>query len=113
MLHNPTQSHHSDPSDRDPKPTTTSFTARLFASVMDFPGLCLALLVLLTGLAMGGYLDPDWPEKLKSRWFPNSADAGIASGESSATANSSAARDSNAPRRFGRRGGFGNRGGRS
>ncbi|MBU6385473.1 MAG: MMPL family transporter [Planctomycetes bacterium] len=113
MLHNPTQSHHSDPSDRDPKPTTTSFTARLFASVMDFPRLCLALLVLLTGLAIGGYLDPDWPEKLKSRWIPNSADAGIASGESSATANSSAARDSNAPRRFGRRGGFGNSGGRS
>lgn len=80
---------------------------------MDFPRLCLALLVLLTGLAIGGYLDPDWPEKLKSRWFPNSADAGIASGESSATANSSAARDSNAPRRFGRRGGFGNSGGRS
>lgn len=80
---------------------------------MDFPRLCLALLVLLTGLAIGGYLDPDWPEKLKSRWIPNSADAGIASGESSATANSSAARDSNAPRRFGRRGGFGNSGGRS
>jgi predicted RND superfamily exporter protein len=113
MLHNPTQSPHSDPSDRDPKPTTTSFTARLFASVMDFPGLCLALLVLLTGLAIGGYLDPDWPEKLKSRWFPNSVDASIASGESSATANSSAARDSNAPRRFGRRGGSGSSGGRS
>ena len=80
---------------------------------MDFPGLCLALLVLLTGLAIGGYLDPDWPEKLKSRWFPNSVDASIASGESSATANSSAARDSNAPRRFGRRGGSGSSGGRS
>lgn len=80
---------------------------------MDFPRLCLALLILLTGLAIGGYLDPDWPGKLKSRWFPNSADAGIASGESSATENSSAGSNPNAPRRFGRRGGFGNSQGRS
>ncbi|MFM8217121.1 MAG: hypothetical protein ACKN82_21100, partial [Pirellula sp.] len=111
MLHNPSNPTPSDPSEFDPK--QVSFTAKLFASVIDYPKLCLALLVLLTGLAIGGYLDPDWPEKLRSRWFPNAANSAVASGESSTQANSSNSGNSQGPRRFGRRGGFGNAAGRA
>ncbi|MFN6305052.1 MAG: efflux RND transporter permease subunit [Planctomycetota bacterium] len=111
MLHNPSNPTPSESPEFDPK--QVSFTAKLFASVIDYPKLCLTLLVLLTGLAIGGYLDPDWPEKLRSRWFPNSDNSAIASGEFSPQANTTNSGNSQGPRRFGRRGGFGNSGGRA
>ena len=111
MLHNPSNPTPSESPEFDPK--QVSFTAKVFASVIDYPKLCLALLVLLTGLAIGGYLDPDWPEKLRSRWFPNSDNSAIASGEFSPQANTTNSGNSQGPRRFGRRGGFGNSGGRA
>ena len=55
------------PSNREEN-AQVSLVSRLFASVMDYPLWCLALLILLTGLAIGGYLDPDWPQKLQSRF---------------------------------------------
>jgi len=100
-----------NPTEFDPK--SVGFTGRLFAAVMDYPRWCLSLLILLTGLAIGGYLDPDWPEKLRSRWFPSSNNAIHALEESSARTKNTNSDNSNAPRRFGRRGGFGNTAGRA
>ncbi|MFN9509033.1 MAG: hypothetical protein ACK6AO_08480, partial [Planctomycetota bacterium] len=114
MLHDPSNTTPSDPSEFGPG--QMSFTARLFASVIDYPKSCLALLIALTGIAIGGYLDPDWPEKLRSRWFPKSDSSVVASSESSAQANNSNSgnsANSQGPRRFGRRGGFGNTAGRA
>jgi predicted RND superfamily exporter protein len=114
MLHNPSNPQNpgspnfgdSDFGRSDPGPHQVSFTGRLFACVMDYPRWCLALLLLLTALAIGGYLDPDWPGKLRARWFPSSQNAEIASSESNDQANTP-------QRRFGRRGGFGNAAGRA
>ena len=110
MLHNPDSSPPSDHSDFDPD--RVSFTSRLFASVMDYPKFCLGLLILLTALAIGGYLDPDWPERLRSRWFPNAQKQEVVSSESTAKANSSAPGNPTPQRRLGRRGGFTGSGGR-
>ncbi|MFN4904248.1 MAG: hypothetical protein ACK5LQ_03390, partial [Planctomycetota bacterium] len=117
MLHDPSNTTPSDPSEFGPG--QMSFTARLFASVIDYPKSCLALLILLTGLAIGGYLDPDWPNRLRSRWLGSSESADIASSESSTQANTSNASNSGnsgnsqGPGRFGRRGGVGNTAGRA
>lgn len=110
MLHNPDSSPPSDHSNFDPD--RVSFTSRLFASVMDYPKFCLGLLILLTALAIGGYLDPDWPEKLRSRWFPNAEKQQVVSSESTTKANSSPPGNPNPQRRMGRRGGFTGSGGR-
>ncbi|MFM8571980.1 MAG: efflux RND transporter permease subunit [Pirellula sp.] len=114
MLHNPSNPQNpgspnfcdSDFGRSDSVPHQVSFTGRLFACVMDYPRWCLALLLLLTALAIGGYLDPDWPGKLRARWFPGSQSDKIASSESTDPAN-------RPQRRFGRRGGFGNAAGRA
>ena len=120
MLHDPSNTTPSDPSEFGPG--QMSFTARLFASVIDYPKSCLALLILLTGLAIGGYLDPDWPNRLRSRWLGSSENADIASSESSTKANTSNTSNasnsgnsgnSQGPGRFGRRGGVGNTAGRA
>jgi hypothetical protein len=34
---------------------------------MDFPRLCLGLLLLITAIAIGGYLYPEWPQVVLSR----------------------------------------------
>ena len=103
------------PSNREEN-AQVSFVSRLFASVMDYPLWCLALLILLTGLAIGGYLDPDWPQKLQSRFVAQEtkSDQATANGPTPAatnvTAQSNARGDNSPPRRFGRRGGFGGAG---
>lgn len=101
----------SNPAEFDPD--RVGFTGRLFAAIMDHPRWCLSLLLLLTGLAIGGYLDPDWPEKLRSRWFPSTDSASNVSDASSALAKNTRTENSNTPRRFGRRGGIGNTAGRA
>jgi predicted RND superfamily exporter protein len=50
-----------------PSTHSISFSGRLFASVMDFPRLCLGLLLLITAIAIGGYLYPEWPQVVLSR----------------------------------------------
>jgi len=103
------------PSNREEN-AQVSFVSRLFASVMDYPLWCLALLILLTGLAIGGYLDPDWPQKLQSRFIAQEtkSDQATASGPTPAATNvnaqSNARGDNSTPRRFRRRGGFGGAG---
>ncbi|MBM3965146.1 MAG: RND transporter [Planctomycetes bacterium] len=94
-------------------PTGISFTGRLFATVMDYPRWCLSLLILLTGLAIGGYLDPDWPQKLRSRLFANSESVDSAASEPTVRTNNNGPGNAGGPRRFGRRGGFGNAAGRA
>ena len=110
MLHPPKASR-TDPSDNDPQ--AINLTRRIFASVMDYPGLCISLLMLLTALAIGGYLDPDWPARFTSEWFPSTSEAGMSAVGSATEASPSNGGNANSPRRFGRRGGLGNSGGRS
>ena len=104
------------PSNREEN-AQVSLVSRLFASVMDYPLWCLALLILLTGLAIGGYLDPDWPQKLQSRFVAQETTAsndatpqGNAQSSPQSNAQSNTRSDNSPPRRFGRRGGFGGAG---
>lgn len=85
-----------------------STVSRLFASVMDYPRWCLGLLILLTALAIGGYLDPDWPQKFRSRLGIGGVESTeeVREGGGSGSGN----QGSQPPRRFGRRGGFGGAG---
>lgn len=104
------------PSNREEN-VQVSLVSRLFASVMDYPLWCLALLILLTGLAIGGYLDPDWPQKLQSRFVAQETTAsndatpqGNAQSSPQSNAQSNTRSDNSPPRRFGRRGGIGGAG---
>jgi predicted RND superfamily exporter protein len=85
-----------------------SAVSRLFASVMDYPRWCLGLLILLTALAIGGYIDPDWPQKIRLRLGIGGVESseGVREGVGSGSGN----QGSQPLRRFGRRGGFGGAG---
>lgn len=100
---------HSNKSDETPQVSTVS---RLFASVMDYPRWCLGLLILLTALAIGGYVDSEWPQKLRSRLGFGGSDAteGSEGGSRSAGGSGGGNQGTQPPRRFGRRGGFGGAG---
>ncbi len=41
--------------------------SKAFASLVDHPRLCVSLFVILTGLALGGYFQPNWPQLLWNR----------------------------------------------
>lgn len=104
------------PSNREQN-VQVSLVSRLFASVMDYPLWCLALLILLTGLAIGGYLDPDWPQKLQSRFVAQETTAsndatpqGNAQSSPQSNPRSNTRSDNSPPRRFGRRSGIGGAG---
>ncbi|MFM2215899.1 MAG: hypothetical protein RL240_217 [Planctomycetota bacterium] len=104
------------PSNREEN-AQVSLVSRLFASVMDYPLWCLALLILLTGLAIGGYLDPDWPQKLQSRFVAQETTAsndatpqGNAQSSPQSNPQSNTRSDNSPPRRFGRRSGIGGAG---
>jgi predicted RND superfamily exporter protein len=56
-------------SDNPYRPATVS--ARLFASVIDYPITCLVAILTITAVAIGGYVDPTWPERLIA-WAQNS-----------------------------------------
>ena len=101
---------HSESSESEPN--RVGFTARLFSAVVDYPRWCLAILVLMTGLSIGGYIDPDWPNKLRSRWLSKSESTEISSSESSSAENKVQTANSPQSRRFGRRGGFAGAGAR-
>lgn len=100
---------HSNKSDETPQVSTVS---RLFASVMDYPRWCLGLLILLTALAIGGYVDSEWPQKLRSRLGFGGSDAmeGSEGGSRSAGGSGGGSQGTQPPRRFGRRGGVGGAG---
>jgi hypothetical protein len=44
------------------------WTGRFFASFIDYPRIGVAVIVLLSLLAAGGYLSPSWPKDLASWW---------------------------------------------
>jgi uncharacterized protein len=43
---------------------------RCFGAIMDHPRWGLAGLIVITAIAIGGYLDPDWPARLRASWGP-------------------------------------------
>ncbi|MFO0943470.1 MAG: hypothetical protein U0930_22270 [Pirellulales bacterium] len=75
-----------------------TFTARLFSKLVDYPIYCVAVLLAMSALAVGGYMDPDWPGRFQ-RWI---------NGETLSDDKDSSTTDPLRPRRF--RGGS-NRGG--
>ena len=101
----------SGPNGSDPAGTT--WTGKLFGSVVDYPYWCLGLLILMTGLAIGGYLDPSWPQKLQARWAPSPEKTETVPSESSPQTGTAKAPVSNGPGRLGRRGAFSGSGGRA
>jgi hypothetical protein len=82
-------------SDNLPVPTTMS--ARLFASVIDYPKTCFIAILAITAVAIGGYVDPTWPERLialaKNSPLPEEQTPGLSG---------SAPTQGNVPRRRGR-----------
>lgn len=67
-----------------------TFTARLFSKIIDYPKTCLAILVALSLLAAGGFVNPEWPSQLRNRIM------GVSSEREEATESSNPLR----PRRF-------------
>ncbi len=47
---------------------STPVSARLFSAIIDYPRSGVALLVLLTAIALGGYYRPTWPNELYAAW---------------------------------------------
>jgi predicted RND superfamily exporter protein len=95
---------------------SASFSGRLFASVMDYPFACVVLLVLITAFAVGGYLNPSWPQQLLRKWNgtpePTLQEKLTGSTNTSATPNPGASTATTASRDAARgRRGFGGRGG--
>ena len=95
---------------------SASFSGRLFASVMDYPFACVVLLVLITAFAVGGYLNPSWPQQLLRKWNgtpePTLQEKLTGSTNTSTTSNPGASTATTASRDAARgRRGFGGRGG--
>jgi uncharacterized protein len=44
-----------------------SFTARLFSKIIDYPKTCLAILIIVSLFAAGGFANPDWPAQLRDK----------------------------------------------
>ncbi|MFN6127711.1 MAG: efflux RND transporter permease subunit [Planctomycetota bacterium] len=81
-----------------------TFSARLFSKIIDYPAICLVTILAISAVAIGGYLDPDWPSRWKA-WVQ---------GVPAPVPEESGVSQSKEPQRFGqpRRGGR-NSGGRS
>jgi predicted RND superfamily exporter protein len=75
-----------------------SISAKLFSKVIDYPKTCLAILLSISALAIGGYLDPAWP----SRWMAWLQGSPVADAESPAISGASDAPRNSQPRRRGR-----------
>lgn len=75
-----------------------SFSARLFSKVIDYPKTCLATILAISAIAVGGYLDPEWP----SRWKAWVLGAPQAAAEQPTTSSASEPQRNSQPRRRGR-----------
>lgn len=93
----------------------TDRVGRFFGAIMDYPLWGLAGLIVITAVAIGGYLDPDWPARLRASWgqassHPSGDIVQEPNGNLSAAAKSTSAGTTNAvsqPARPNRRGSAG------